>query len=277
MGRTSDPQAGHQNTPSGRRRIRGWPHSQAWPPRGYGSATIRRSVFRTPISTTLWQDVQPASSMLRGSRRPISHLGQTMRSASELFRDGFLIAASLRGYLQRLRSWRSCRREIPSCEGEPPIQRGNHSHVLIRPARAGHLERLLDARGRDLHAPADRPPLYLYRHPDHIRPPCSFTLDCGVSSNIVPAKHRTRQYEIKSPSPEGNQPVSPCYAHPHAHDPGIVSRFHASGTEGDVGDPTVNSAGIRRWEWVRESLFGGRGLRGRRLRDFSDSFLEPPV
>jgi hypothetical protein len=40
MGRTSEPQAGHQYTSSGRRRISGCPHSQAWRPVASGSSVI---------------------------------------------------------------------------------------------------------------------------------------------------------------------------------------------------------------------------------------------
>src|SRR5918998_4057936 len=47
-GRTSEPQAEHQKTPSGRRRISGWRHSQAWFPRASGRKIICRSASRTP-------------------------------------------------------------------------------------------------------------------------------------------------------------------------------------------------------------------------------------
>ncbi len=40
MGVTSEAHAGHLYTPSGRSRISGWPHSQAWWPTTRGSSTI---------------------------------------------------------------------------------------------------------------------------------------------------------------------------------------------------------------------------------------------
>src|ERR671910_2401680 len=46
-GMTSEPQAGHQYTPSGRWRISGWPHSQAWLPTASGNPTIVCSVSRS--------------------------------------------------------------------------------------------------------------------------------------------------------------------------------------------------------------------------------------
>ena len=48
-GRTSEPQDGHLYTPSGRRRISGWPHSQAWLPMAPGSATICSRVSSTSL------------------------------------------------------------------------------------------------------------------------------------------------------------------------------------------------------------------------------------
>jgi hypothetical protein len=62
-GVTSDPQAGHRYTPSGRRLISGCPHSQAWPPAASGSATILLSVSRSAPPRT-----PPHSSHLRELR-----------------------------------------------------------------------------------------------------------------------------------------------------------------------------------------------------------------
>jgi hypothetical protein len=46
-GTTSEPQAGHQYTPSGSRRISGWPHSQAWPPTASGRLVTPCRVSRS--------------------------------------------------------------------------------------------------------------------------------------------------------------------------------------------------------------------------------------
>src|SRR5215210_4702358 len=64
MGVTSDPQAGHRYTPSGRRLISGWPHSQACPPAASGSATILFSVSssappKTPPHSSHLKELRP--------------------------------------------------------------------------------------------------------------------------------------------------------------------------------------------------------------------------
>src|SRR5215213_5790394 len=64
MGVTSDPQAGHRYTSSGRRLISGWPHSQAWPPAASGREIIQLSVSRSAPPRT------PPHSSQRRELRP---------------------------------------------------------------------------------------------------------------------------------------------------------------------------------------------------------------
>src|SRR5215204_428312 len=94
MGKTSEPHEGHWNTPSGRRRIFGWPHSQAWLPKASGRAAICSIVLNMASSTEKLHASQRAGSSPRSCNLPEPHAGQRMQFGLDMVRDGTLIAAS---------------------------------------------------------------------------------------------------------------------------------------------------------------------------------------
>src|SRR3712207_7226498 len=88
-GTTSEPQAGQWNTPSGRRLISGWPHSQACSPNASGRATICSRVLGTAPSKVRPQESHSARSSPRvPSSSPRPHAGQTMEFGPDVTRDG---------------------------------------------------------------------------------------------------------------------------------------------------------------------------------------------
>ena len=92
VGGTSERQAGQWNVPSGKRRISGWPHSQACFPRASGRAAICSSVPRMVSSKAQPQESQLAGGPdARGRSSPDPHTGQTRWSGLDgvaVVRDG---------------------------------------------------------------------------------------------------------------------------------------------------------------------------------------------
>jgi hypothetical protein len=77
LGSTSEPHAGQWKVPSGRRRISGWPHSQACLPWASGKAHMRRRVSSIAPPTQPPHDPQRIGSLPEGVILPASQSGQT--------------------------------------------------------------------------------------------------------------------------------------------------------------------------------------------------------
>src|SRR5918997_6052259 len=92
MGKTSEPQAGQWNTPSGRLRISGWPHSQAWTPRASGRPTTSCKVSSREPSSGRPQEPQRAKPGPLETSKPDSQNGQMMWCGLDAVGDGTLIA-----------------------------------------------------------------------------------------------------------------------------------------------------------------------------------------
>ena len=86
--RTSDPQPGHHRTPSARRRISGWPHSQAWLPMASGKESICSRVLSTCVLMGRWHLLQRATPLALRSSSPIPQQGQII----ELVVDDILVS-----------------------------------------------------------------------------------------------------------------------------------------------------------------------------------------
>jgi len=97
MGRTSEPQAGQRNTPSGSIRISGCPHSQGWAPRTSGSPTISRKVSKTEPTSGNPQEGQWAKPGPKMAGSPDSQKGQMMWCALKSVPDATLKAVSFIG------------------------------------------------------------------------------------------------------------------------------------------------------------------------------------
>jgi hypothetical protein len=76
-GSTSAPHEGQWNVPSGRRRISGWPHSQACSPEAPGSAIICSRVSSIAVPSTHPHEPQRAPSPPKGCSSPAWQTGQT--------------------------------------------------------------------------------------------------------------------------------------------------------------------------------------------------------
>jgi hypothetical protein len=76
MGKTSEPQAGQGNTPSGSLRISGCPHSQEWSPRASGSPTTSCKVSSRDPSNGNPQEPQRAKLGVKETSLPDSQNGQ---------------------------------------------------------------------------------------------------------------------------------------------------------------------------------------------------------
>src|SRR5215217_5329545 len=77
-GTTSNPHPGHHRTPSARRRISGWPHSQAWLPIASGKETICSRVLSTCVPMGRSHLVQPTTPSALRSSSSIPQQGQIM-------------------------------------------------------------------------------------------------------------------------------------------------------------------------------------------------------
>src|SRR5215212_1704640 len=77
-GRTSDPHPGHHRTPSAKRRISGWPHSQACLPIASGKETICARVLSTCVLIGRSHLLQPTTPSALRSSSSIPQKGQIM-------------------------------------------------------------------------------------------------------------------------------------------------------------------------------------------------------
>ena len=80
IGTTSEPHEGQWNIPSGRRRISGWPHSQACSPEAPGSGIICSRVSSIAVPSTHPHEPQRAPSPPKGCSSPAWQSGQTRKS-----------------------------------------------------------------------------------------------------------------------------------------------------------------------------------------------------
>src|SRR5918998_6363482 len=114
MGKTSEPQAGQWNTPSGSLRISGWQHSQAWTTRASGRSTMSRRDSSAEPSSGNPQESQRAKPGPLETSKPDSQNGQMIWSSLDALGDRTLIAASFapREQAYRPAGWRDIHRKV---------------------------------------------------------------------------------------------------------------------------------------------------------------------